>query len=183
MAVHISPSTSRFIHADIFTMASWISGKIIVSSSGAFGLLNDSTHSLLESHDSRTMGILDRHGPSDHSEIVHVPKDSLNAIAFPRRKDLGPMALVRGGYSTVTEYPVRIMLSWFQVEGILERPGQLDLAELMTVGSREFLPLYCATLTSTLHSDLLLEAGGMLIHRRHVDFVAVLPQRIPSQVG
>jgi hypothetical protein len=48
----------------------------------------------------------------------------------------------------------------------------------MTDGSREFIPMYNATVTGVLIPSLRVESGGILINRRHIDLVALLNQRV-----
>jgi len=67
-----------------------------------------------------------------------------------RREDLGPQALVRGGYGATTEYGVRLITPVFEIEGTMEIPGRFDFTSLMTEGTREFIPIFNATLTAIL---------------------------------
>jgi hypothetical protein len=67
-----------------------------------------------------------------------------------RREDLGPQALVRGGFTSMTEYPVRITTQMFEIEGTMELPGRFDFTALMTDGTRDFVPVFNATLTAIL---------------------------------
>ena len=113
----------------------------------------------------------------DHFELIRMMKPQVLAIALARREDLGPQALVRGGFSTVVEYPVRIALEMLEVEGVMELPGRFDLPSLMSDGSREFIPVFNATLTGVLIPNLRIESGGILINRRHLDLVALINQR------
>jgi hypothetical protein len=59
-----------------------------------------------------------------------------------RREDLGPQAIVRGGYTNIVEYPVRITTQMFEIEGIMELPGRFDFTALMTDGTRDFIPMH-----------------------------------------
>jgi hypothetical protein len=94
-----------------------------------------------------------------------------------RREDLGPHAIVRGGFTSVTEYAVRLTTQMFEVEGTMELPGRFDFTALVTEGSREFLPVFNATLTAILIPNLKVESAGMLVNRRVVDMMALLNQR------
>ena len=50
--------------------------------------------------------------------------------AWRRREDLGPQALVRGGFSNMVEYPIRVTTQMFEIEGIMELPGRFDFTGL-----------------------------------------------------
>jgi hypothetical protein len=69
----------------------------------------------------------------------------------------------------------------FEIEGIMELSGRFDFTGLMTDGSREFIPVFNATLTGILIPNLRIESGGMLINRRQIDLVALLNQRVKTE--
>ncbi len=177
MAMDTSPRTYRFLPADVLMAGYRVVGKIMVTSTGAIGILNDPTRSVLELHDARLARL---HMPTklvDHFELIRMMKPRVIAICMARREDLGPQALVRGGFSTLVEYPVRIALEMLELEGIMELPGRFDFPALMSDGTREFLPVFNATLTGILIPNLRIESGGVLVNRRHLDLVALLNQR------
>lgn len=157
-------------------------GKIMITSNGAMGMLNDVTHSAMEVHDARLARL---HMPTklvDHFELVRLMKQHIYAVCMSRREDLGPHALVRGGYTNVMEYPVRVTTQMFEIEGILEFPGRFDFTALIAEGSREFIPIFNATLTAILIPNLRVESAGMLINRRQIDLMALLNQRVKPEV-
>jgi len=181
MSLDSSPRTFRFLPADILTSGYRVVGKIMVSSLGAMGIMNDPNHSALEVNDARMARL---HMPTklvDHFEIVRMMKKQVHALCMSRREDLGPHALVRGGYTSVVEYPIRITTSMFEIEGTMELPGRFDFTALMAEGSRDFLPIFNATLTAILIPNLHVESAGMLINRRMVDVMALLNQRVKPE--
>jgi hypothetical protein len=150
----------------------------MVTSTGTIGILNDPTHSVLEIHDAHLARL---HMPTklvDHFELARMMKAQVHAICMARREDLGPQALVRGGFATVVEYPVRLALQMLEIEGVMELPGRFDLPALMTDGSRDFIPVFNATVTGVLIPNLRIESRGILINRRHIDLVGLLNQRV-----
>lgn len=177
MSMDTSPRTYRFVLADILTSGYRVAGKIAVTTHGAMGFLNDPTHSTLEIHDARMARL---HMPTklvDHFELVRTMKKQIHAVCLPRREDLGPQGIVRGGYMNVVEYQVRLTTSMFEVDGMMELPGRFDFAGLVSEGTREFLPLFNATLTAILIPSLRVQSAGILVNRRLVDLVALLSQR------
>lgn len=144
-------------------------------------MMNDSTHSSMEIHDARLARI---HMPTklvDHFELTRMMKAHVYAVCMPRREDLGPQALVRGGYTSVVEYPVRLTTQMFEVEGTMELPGRFDFTNLMTEGTRDFIPVFNATLTAILIPNLRVESPGMLVNRRQIDLVAMINQRVKPE--
>ena len=177
MTMDTSPRTYRFLPADILTSGYRVVGKLMVSSTGVMGLMNDPTHSALEIHDARLARL---HMPTklvDHFELVRMMKSHIYAVCMARREDLGPQALVRGGYASVVEYPARITTQMFEIEGTLEIPGRFDFTVLISEGTRDFIPVFNATLTAILLPNVRVEGAGMLINRTQVDLVALLNQR------
>jgi len=181
MTMDTSPRTNRFLPADIFTSGYRVVGKIMVSSNGAIGLVNDTTRSILEIHDARLARLPMPTKLVDHFEMTRMMKAHVYAVCMARREDLGPQALVRGGFSNMVEYPIRITTQMFEIEGIMELPGRFDFTALMTDGSREFIPIFNATLTGILIPNLRIESGGMLINRHQMDVVALLNQRVKPE--
>ncbi len=181
MTMDTSPRTYRFVPADVLTSAYRVVGKVMVTNTGVMGMLNDHTHSVMEVHDARLARL---HMPTklvDHFELTRMMKEHVYAVCMARREDLGPQALVRGGFASVVEYPARITSQTYEIEGILELPGRFDFASMMTEGTRDFLPIFNATLTAILIPNLRLESPGMLINRKQIDLVALLNQRVKAE--
>jgi len=172
-----SHRTYRFLPADIYTAGYRIVGKIMVSANGIMGVLNDSTKSHLEIHDARLARI---HMPTklvDHYELVRVVKSQVSVACAARREDLGPTNIVRGGYSNITELQARIATNVFEIEGKLQVAGRFDFVSLMSDKTRNFIPMFDATLTAILLPNLKVESAGVLFNREKVDMLAFLNQR------
>lgn len=102
-------------------------------------------------------------------------------ICLNRREDLGPSALVRGGYNKFVEYPVRMTTQMFELEGVMELPGRFDFTSMMAEGSREFMPIFNAVVTAILIPNLRVESAAVLINRGKIDLVALLNQRVKPE--
>ncbi|HRJ59098.1 MAG TPA: hypothetical protein PK152_20020 [Anaerolineales bacterium] len=181
MSLDTSPRTYRFVQVDILTSGYRVVGKMAVTTHGTMGIMNDPTHSSLELHDARMARL---HMPTklvDHFELVRMMKRQLHAVCMARREDLGPHAIVRGGFTSVTEYTVRLATPMFEIEGTMELPGRFDFTALISEGSREFLPVFNATLTAILIPNFKVESAGMLVNRRLVDIMALVNQRAKPQ--
>ena len=91
-----SQRTYRFLPADVYIAGYRVVGKIMISTNGIMGVLNDPTKSHLEIQDARLARI---HMPTklvDHFEVVRLVKSQVFAVCAARREDLGPTAVVRG---------------------------------------------------------------------------------------
>jgi hypothetical protein len=172
------PRTNRYVMTDIYTSSYRVVGKLMVTNTGVIGIMNDPTHSAMEVYDARLARI---HMPTklvDHFELVRLVKHQIYVACVSRREDLGPAALVRGGYGNVAEFPVRIATQIYEVEGKLEVPGRFDFQVLMFEGTRDFLPMFEATMTGILIPNLKVESPGLLFNRVHSDVMALLHQRV-----
>jgi hypothetical protein len=176
-----SPRTYRFLPADVYTSGYRIVGKVMVSTSGLMGILNDSTKSHLEVHDARLARI---HMPTklvDHFEIVRLVKSRIFALCAARREDLGPTGIVRGGYSNIAELPARLTTNVYEIEGKLEVAGRFDFVTLISDKTRNFIPVFAAVLTAILIPNLKVESPGILFNRDQIDMLALLNQRAKEE--
>jgi hypothetical protein len=176
-----SQRTYRFLPADVYTAGYRIVGKIMVAANGIMGVLNDSTKSHLEIHDARLARI---HMPTklvDHYELVRLVKSQVNAVCAARREDLGPTNVVRGGYSNIVELQARIATNIFEIEGKLQVAGRFDFVTLMSDKTRNFIPMFDATLTAILLPNLKVESAGILFNREKVDMLAFANQRAKEE--
>lgn len=173
-----TPRTYRFLPADVYTAGYRIVGKVMVSTHGLLGILNDSTKSHLELHDARLARI---HMPTklvDHFEVVRLVKSQIFAICAARREDLGPTGIQRTGYTNISVLPARLTTNVYELEGKLEVAGRFDFAVMISDKARNFIPLYEASLTAILLPNLKVESPGILFNREKVDLLALLGQRV-----
>jgi len=173
--------TYRFLPADVYTAGYRIVGKIMVTSNGIMGTMNDINKSHLEVHDARIARI---HMPTklvDHFEIVRLVKAQVNVLCAARREDLGPMNVVRGGYTNVSEQPIRLVTDVFEIEGKLQVIGRFDFVAMLADKTRNFIPMFDATLSAILLPNLKVESSGVLFNREKVDFLAFINQRVKEE--
>ena len=172
-----SQRTYRFLPADVYMPGYRIVGKVMVSTNGIMGALNDTTKSHLEVHDARLARI---HMPTklvDHFEIVRLVKSQIAVVCAARREDLGPTNVVRGGYSNISEQPARLATDIFEIEGKLQIAGRFDFVTMIADKTRNFIPIFDATLTAILLPNLKVESPGILFNREKIDLLAFLNQR------
>ena len=173
--------TYRFLPADVYTAGYRIVGKIMISTNGIMGVLNDITKSHLEIQDARMARI---HMPTklvDHFEVVRLVKTQVFAVCTARREDVGPHAVVRGGYSNVQSMASRLTTSTYELEGKLEVAGRFDFVTLISDKTRNFVPIFDATLTAILIPNLKVESPAILFNREKVDMLALLNQRAKEE--
>ena len=173
--------TYRFLPADVYLAGYRVVGKLMISTNGIMGILNDNTKSHLEIHDARMARI---HMPTklvDHFEVVRLVKAQVFAVCAARREDLGPTAVVRGGYSNIAGVSTRLTTSIYEIEGKLEVAGRFDFVTLISDKTRNFVPLFDATLSAILIPNLKVESPGILFNREKIDMLALLNQRAKEE--
>lgn len=176
-----SPRTYRFMPADVYTSGYRVVGKVMVSTNGIMGVLNDITKSHIELHDARMARI---HMPTklvDHFEVIRLVKSQIFILCAARREDLGPSQMQRGGYSSVSAMPVRLTTQAYEVEGKIEVAGRFDFAVMIADKARNFIPVYEAVMSAILIPNLRAESPGILVNREKVDILALLNQRAKEE--
>ncbi len=168
-----SGQTVRLISVDILTPSYRIVGQVAVNNTGLIGLLNTSTTSFLEVTEATTARI---HMPSKavgQHKLVRLVKDQIFVVSVPRREYLGPIALQRGGFTTINEYPVMLTTAIYEAEGTLEWAGRFDFAAVMVEGTRDFVPLLNARVRTIILPNFFLEAPALLFNRKQICTLAL----------
>ncbi len=172
--------TQRQVNADFFTSSYRVVGKVMIPNSGLIGLLNDTL--------SASIDIVDAHLARSHMptklvgsyEIVRLVKHQIIAVCLARREDMGPAAVVRGGFTNMQQYPTLLTTADYEISGALEMPGRFDFSSLVVEGARDFSPAYDVTLTGILIPALKVESPAMLFNKRHVHMAALQNQKRES---
>jgi len=181
MSIEPKTGSQRLVSADFFTPSYRIVGKIVVPSNGLMGLLNDINNSFAEIMDARLARL---HMPTklvDRYQAVKIVKSQLFAVCLARREDLGPQAVTRGGFTRVTEYPVRVATPIYDLSGTLEWSGRFDFSAIMVEGTRDFIPAYDSLLTAILIPALKVDSPAILFNRKHIDLLALKSHRIADE--
>jgi hypothetical protein len=169
--------THRLLAADFLTQSYRVVGKMMAPNTGVVGMLNDPTTSFMEVLDAKLARI---HMPTKlvgEYNVIDVVRANIFAVCLTRREDVGPQALARGGYHNLIDYRIRVTTPVYELEGTLEWAGRFDFAVIMVEGTRDFIPLYDATLTSILIPQLHIESPAILFNRRQVDLLAQLSEK------
>ena len=166
--------SQRLLSADFLTLSYRVVGKLMIPTSGVVGMLNDSNSSFMEVLEAKCARI---HMPTKlvgEYPVIDLVKTNLFAICLTRREDMGPHALVRGGYQKLSRYTIRVTTQVYELEGTLDWAGRFDFATIMVEGARDFVPLSNATLTAVMFPQLRIESPAVLFNRKQVDFLAAV---------
>lgn len=172
-----TPVTHRQLAADFLTPSYRVVGKMMAPNTGVVGMLNDSTTSFMEVVDAKLARI---HMPTKlvgEYNVVDLVKNNIVAVCLTRREDVGPQALARGGYQKMIEYSFRVTSEVYEITGTLEWAGRFDFATIMVEGTRDFVPLYNATITAILIPSFRVESPAILFNRKFVDMLALATEK------
>jgi hypothetical protein len=159
------------ITGDLFTGAYRMTGRIDVGAAGVIGLLNDTTRSGAMVEDVYISYVHTPGSILDHFQQVRFAKRGMEAILLPKRDDIGPAGVARGGFAKVAQYNVLITTDVFEIRGVLELPGKFEPETVLFEGTGRFFPLYNATVNAYIRPDAKYSGEAVLINREKVSTV------------
>ena len=155
------------ITGDLFTGAYRMTGRINVGAAGVIGLLNDTTRSGATCEDVYISYV---HTPGqilDHFQQVRFAKRGM----LPKRDDVGPAGVARGGFAKVAQYQVLITTDVFEIRGTIELPGKFEPEVVLFEGTGRFFAVYNATVNAYVRPDAKYSGEAVLINREKVSTV------------
>jgi len=172
---------NKSISVEIYTTTHRVLGRIMPGARGCFSFLNIPTQSYIEVEGAHLMRL---HQPGKlvgrHSSLWLV-KSEISAILLSNRGEIGPSVTTRGGYSTTVPNWVRILMGGYELRGVVETHGKFNFGGLMVDGDHIFTPFYNGELRAILFPNVRASAPAMLINRKQVDAMALLPrEEIPE---
>jgi hypothetical protein len=172
VSVTLPPGTIReTISGDFFTPGYRLTGKLNVGHAGLVRLLNDTTTSLAELTDVYISRAAQPAKILTRFSIARIPKHRLELALVPRREDVGPLGVARTSFAKVLEHPVLVTTGDFEVRGVLEQPGRLDIPALLFEGSAKFFLLFQATIVALAAPEVEFNAAAVLVNRSRVNLV------------
>ncbi|MBN2554548.1 MAG: hypothetical protein JXA97_01295 [Anaerolineales bacterium] len=172
---------SKPISVEIYTTTHRVLGRIMPGARGCFSFINIPTQSYIEVEGAHLMRL---HQPGKlvarHSSLWLI-KSEITAILLSNRGEIGPSITTRGGYSTMVPNWVRVLMGGYELRGVVESHGKFNFGSLMVEGDHLFTPMYNAELRAILFPAVRANSPAMLINRKQVDAMALLPkEEIPD---
>ncbi len=166
----------QVVHADFFSDSHRITCRVHVGNTGLIGMMNDTQTSVVEVEDVYVSRLPDPARIVANFEYGSLAKAGLSLCVLGRREDVGPLPLLRGGFTKLTTYPVLITTSAFELRGQLEMAGKMDVPGLLVGGTGRFFALYAAAATTVHYADNTYTGGAILVNRNLVAYVGALPR-------
>lgn len=156
------------IRVDVLTSSYRLIGELKRSHSGVMSILNDPTNSFIDLQDVSMGRIVAGDNLTQSMPVAQILKSQVVALCIEHREDLLVQSLTRGAYLRPMRYPVSVTTPQYEMEGIYEWNGRLDLAVIMRQDGSSFVPLYDATLGAIFYPDLFIQSPVLLFNRDYL---------------
>ena len=160
----------------LFTQNYRVNGMISVTASGLVGVVNDPTDSYIELEDATLVRL---HRPQEivaQFTVWSMVKARIIALLCEKTGDLGRITVARAGFTRQISYRIWASLMGFEMFGVLESPGKFDFSSQMFQGTRQFTPLFNATLIPVFFPQLVTRAPAILFNRQMVEGIGVISE-------
>jgi hypothetical protein len=160
----------------LFTQNYRVNGMISVTASGLVGVVNDPTDSYIELEDATLVRL---HRPQEivaQFTVWSMVKARIIALLCEKTGDLGRITVARAGFTRQISYRIWASLLGFEMFGVLESPGKFDFSSQMFQGTRQFTPLFNATLIPVFFPQLVTRAPAILFNRQMVEGIGVISE-------
>jgi hypothetical protein len=164
------------ISCALFTQNYRVNGMIAVSAAGLVGVVNDPTDSYIELEDASLVRL---HRPQEivaQFTVWSMVKARIVALLCEKTGDLGRITVARAGFTRQISYRIWASLMGFEMFGVLESPGKFDFSSQMFQGTRQFTPLFNATLIPVFFPQLVTRAPAILFNRQMVEGMGVISE-------
>jgi hypothetical protein len=164
--------THTLINVDFLTPDYRVVGKVMVSSSGLLGLLTDPNRNFVEVKQAQ---IAYMHQPTQlvrQFENARVFKERLFVAFLERREDMGPQLLAHRGYTNFQRYPLHLAASGYEIDMFVEWTGRFDMSSMLAEGTRNFVPGYMATISSSAVDGWFIESPAVLVNFGRIELIA-----------
>jgi hypothetical protein len=160
----------------LFTQNYRVNGMLAVSAAGLVGVVNDPTDSYIELEDASLVRL---HRPQEivaQFTVWSMVKARIIALLCEKTADLGRITVARAGFTRQLSYRIWASLMGFEMFGVLESPGKFDFSSQMFQGTRQFTPLFNATLIPVFFPQLVTRAPAILFNRQMVEGIGVISE-------
>lgn len=170
------------VSVELYTVSHRVLGRITPGSAGLYGFMNVSTRSSIEVEGAHLSRLNQPARLVARYPRLWLAKENVVCVLLSSRNELGPVSIARHGYSKVSSHWVHVLLPGYELRGVLEIAGKLDISAVMVESERTFTPLYNARLETILFPDI--EANGPALLFNNGRITAMSPMRkeeIPDQ--
>ncbi|MFP3853227.1 MAG: hypothetical protein ACLFWD_02915 [Anaerolineales bacterium] len=145
-----------------------------IGNAGLYSFMNDRTRTSFEVEGAHLSRL---HQPARlvaRYPALSMNKRSVLALLPSNRNELGSVSMTRHGYSSVQQHPVHVLLPGYELKGIMETPGRLELSSVFVEDEATFTPLYNCRLQAILFPDIEATSPAMLFHSGRVTAISMM---------
>lgn len=162
---------------DFFTQSYRISGHLDVHRQCLFEMLNDRTTGFLQLEDTYISPI-DRPGEILASYPTSMlAKANLTLALVARQEDALSRKQAYGSYTGAYLYNIFLTVPTFEISGYLRISARVDLRRLLVTDTEDFLVVLDGRVRGSIRPDIVFNAGGILVNKRHIGAFCVEESR------
>ena len=122
------------VSVEIYMTSHRVLGRVDPGTTGLFSFFNLPTSSVIEVEGAHLNRL---HQPgrlvSRHTEMWLIKREIVTVL-LSSRAELGPMSMVRGGFTTTVPHWLHILLGGYELRGLFEAPGKFIPEQHATFG-------------------------------------------------
>jgi hypothetical protein len=175
--------SQRWVNVDLLTTEYRIVGRVLVGSSGLYGLLIDSSKSFLEIRQAQIAYLRQPTRIVRRFESANILRDKIY-IALIDQRDYGTISSVaHRGYASFQNYPLHISFTGFELDCYIEWTGRFEMSSLLVDKMGGFMVVYDACLDSAIIPGLTIETPAAVVNMTRVDLIALASKEVPIEAN
>lgn len=164
---------SRRLTVDFFSYTHRISTQFLIRGRPLADTLNDHTLSYVEL-DIAYVSRIDKPGEllSDYSLAI-LRKENISFCIVAAQIEMAVKAVPSAQYFARRSRQVFCTVPSFEISGVIDVPGNLDLHKMMAIGVERFMPIYKATATISLLQSVSFSGELILVNKEAIEVFCV----------
>jgi len=164
---------SRRLTVDFFSYTHRISTQFLVRGRPLADTMNDHTLSYVEL-DVAYVSRIDRPGEllSDYSVAI-LRKENISFCIVAAQVEMALKAVPAAQYFSRRSRQVFCTVPSFEIAGLIDVPGTLDLHKMMAIGTERFMPIFKGTATISLLQSVSFSGDLILVNKEAIEVFCV----------
>lgn len=156
------------VSVEIYTVSHRVLGRITPGSAGLYGFMNVPTRSSIEVEGAHLSRLNQPARLIARYPKLWLSKENVVCVLLSSRSELGPVSVARHGYTSVVANWVHILLPGYELRGMMETAGKLDIGSIMVESERTFTPLYNAEMEAIMFPEIQGNAPALLFNNGRI---------------
>ena len=160
--------SATWLVADFFVHSYRISGRLDVRHRKLADQLGDHTTSFVQLEDVYISNIERPAHIAASYLTTTLRKDNIIAVVVAEQEDGLPREQTYGSYLGTYLRKVLVTVPSFEIAGNLRLSGRLDMRQVLTTGTGDFILILDGRMTSSAHPDIVFTGGAILVNKDHI---------------